>query len=237
MRARRASQAAGQLGRGQALDRQRVDERRCPSPSARGSCRRARRTSAGAASRWSRRASPACRGPSRSWRRAAPRRRCRGRPTPSRPSSVASVWRGGGRVCFVSDLEAAVEALPLRERRQRRAPPSALVRAFPVAARAARPPASPRRGARVRARGSDRAAAAAPSRRSRRPAVRRRRRRRGSAAARGSPAGGADADHDLGERELGVGVERAEEPPRDQIEDAPLVARQLVEVDRACPSG
>ena len=130
------------------------------------------------------------------------------------------------------DLELAVQALPLRERRQRgAASPSPSPRALVAVGRSAE------LGDLLPARDE-------PHPTARAVAIGRRRQRRherlvarrfdgvvaprlGGGARRGLRR--AHADDDVGERELRVGVERAEEAPRHQVEDAPLVAGQLVE--------
>ena len=238
-RARRASQVPVSSGEARLFSGQRVDEPDAHRPSARGSSRRAPRRSAGSASRSSRRAWPACPGPSRAWRRAAPRRRCRVRPTPSRPAASppcgaaagASAWSrpracrpgaappraaaaSGARRPRLALVRAAGRLAELRDRLPAGDEPHPTARAVAIGRR------RQRRHERLVAR---RSAASSP---------------RGSARRRAAPAsGGTDADHDVGERELRVGVERARgtaAPPDRRCAARRAAARRGA---RACPWG
>ena len=158
--------------------------------------------------------------------RAAPRRRSPCRRTPSRRAasprcSAAAAWSA-------SRATASVPASSWPSTSGGKTAAAALAVARPPCRASARSPgdrlpAGDQR-ARARARGSDPAAAAARSRARPRVAGGRRRAARRLA----------DADPRLGHRELGVAVERAEEPPRDEIEEPLLVA---VERARCRPVG
>ena len=163
------------------------------------------------------------------------------------PSSVASVCRGGGRVWCATALEAPVQALSLGQGRQRGVAvlvvlvlaarfvslgASCLARAAPAvvepgdvlpARDQTHPPARDepigqrrlrrQHGLVGRVTGGRRCSGAVARCR---PRLVRRVRLRGVA----------DPDHRLGQRELGVGVERAQEPAHHEIEDPLLVRSQ-----------